>query len=301
MQAGTAVRSLSRFATRQVILAIIVVVFAMAALAMLAEALNSGGGTVYLAEIQPSTGGGASVPSLAVVGYGSASAPAEYATIQFLFSNQENFYGGPINNSGSGDDSGATPEPVEEQASTPIVDAMVAAGAPEDGVSLVVSQSFTSSRYGPPDALWFRLDIVLPAPELEVVTAIVNAAGRAGAADGFRMVQSGVAYGVADCSPLRSAAWENAVADARARAVTQADLLGVEIGDLLVSNETAVGSAQAVVDASARNGSCAAGDETLANILAQGPSDLSVPAFDPTAPAETSAYAHVTLAFEIKD
>lgn len=301
MKVDPAVRSLSRFATRQVVLAVIVVIFAMAALAMLAEALNGGGGTVYLAEIQPSSGGAAGVPSLVVSGYGSASAQAEYATLQFQFSNFDNGYMGTYNNSTT-DDSPATPVAVEVEASNPIIDAMVSAGAPKDGVALVVSESFVANPYGAPDAIGFRLDVILPSPTLETVLAIVNAAGQTGSEGGYRMVQSGVAYGLADCGPLRTAAWEAAVADARARAAEQAAMLGVETGDLVFSNETILGDARALVESSARNGGCSASNEaTQLEIYGQGSASISVPPFDPVAPPETRAYAQVTLGFEIMD
>lgn len=300
MQAGTVVRSASRFATRQVVLAIIVVIFAMAALAMLAEALNGGGGTVYLAEIQPSSGGAASVPSLVVTGYGAASAPAEFATMQFFFVNQDSYYGGPFNGSSS-QDAEATPVAIEVQVSGPIIDAMVAAGAPADDVTLVASESFATGQFGPVESIGFRLDVTLREPALDTITAIVNAAGQAGGEGGYLMAQSGVAYGVADCGPLRTAAWETAVADARSRAAQQATLLGVETGDLVFSNEATQGDVRGLVDASLRNGSCAApANGSFLDIYGRGSPSLTVPPFDPTAAPETSAYAQVTLGFAIE-
>jgi len=302
MRATTPVQSVSRFATRQIAFAVIIVIFAMGALALLAEALNSGGGTVYLAEIQPSSGGSAAGPSLVVAGYGSASVPAEFATMQLLITTIENGYGGPFPSSTSEDDATATPVSVEERVSGPIVDAMIAAGAPADGITLIASESFMASPYGNPDAVGFRLDVIIPTPDLATVAAVLNAAGQAASDDGYRMVQSGVAYGISDCGPLRQTAWENALADARRQATIQADLLGIEIGDLLYSNETARSDPQAAMDASTAFGRCAvAGVSTAFDLYGQITTGVSVPRFDPTTEPVATAYTSLTLGFEIKN
>ena len=71
MASASMTRSLPRWATRQLLLAIVVVAAAMVGLALLAEAMSGGGGTVYLAQIEPG-GATSSVPSLVAVGYGEA-------------------------------------------------------------------------------------------------------------------------------------------------------------------------------------------------------------------------------------
>ena len=75
MPVGSSFRGLSRFATLRVAMAVVIVLGAMAGLALLAEAMNSGGGTVYLADLRQAESGAAGVPSLSVVGLGRVCKP----------------------------------------------------------------------------------------------------------------------------------------------------------------------------------------------------------------------------------
>ena len=301
MATAATARSMPRFATRGVLLAVVVVLFAMVALALLAEALTNGdGGTVYLAEIQPGSAMPGSVPSLVVVGYGKASIEAETAEIQLLVSNEETGYPG-----GSFDapTPGATPGDAEREAAAPIVAAIVGAGAPQDAVRVVTNRMFRS-RFGPPGARVFRIDVTLAGPDREQVAAVVDAA-EVGAVDaGFRITGVGVGYGVADCAALRSQSWDAAVDDARTRASAQADALGLTLGELLVAQETAVGDAANLLAAPSATFGCApAGSDAISELtsLLYGSSGVavSVPPFDPTRPATVEAFAQVSLAFEV--
>ena len=292
MATASTARSMPRVATRGVLLAVVVVLSAMVALALLVEALTSGeGGTVYLAEIQPSVGQPGSVPSLVVVGYGSASVPAEKATVQLLFMSGDGYYGGP---GGPVPTPGATPGAAEHVAAAPIVATLLGSGIPETGIEVVTSGTFTTMYYGGLGSQVFRIDLELANPDHGVLTAAIDMAAQTAVENGYFLFQTGAAYGVADCSPLRTEAWEAAVADARVRAEAQAARLGVELGDLLVSQEV-VGDSPVGQE---RTGGCTpirapSGD------LGPGSVTVTLPPFDPVAPPVAAVNAQVSLAFEI--
>lgn len=285
-------RSLQRLVARQVLLAIVVVALAMVGLALLAELLSDGGGTVYLAEIQPAAGT-AGVPSLVAVGYGRASAPAETAQVQVVLGIDNESFGG----ASFSPTPAATPGAAERGAAAPVVDAIVATGVPEVAVRVVTSPAL-GPRIFDGDVETFRIDVTLDAPSLEAIVGLIDAAGQAAAANDLIFWQAGVGYAVADCGPLRSAAWQAAVDDARARATAQAELLGVELGDLLVSQELATGGAPEVLGIQTPPGACSPVQQQ-GDLFNVGTVTITVPPFDPTAEPVATAYAQVNLAFEI--
>ncbi len=303
MQAGSSLptlRGLSRFATLRVAMAIVIVLGAMVGLALLAEAMNSGGGTVYLADLRQAESGAAGVPSLSVVGLGRATAPAERATIQMMFSVGPNDY---FNGPGRPSVREGTPDPSSEadEAARPIVAAIVVAGAPSDGVSVVISPGFATNIYAPvPNSVAFRIDVLLQAPEQEAISAIVSAAQVAGLEMNLRLSPLGVAYGLSDCAPLHAAAWEAAVADAEIRAAAQAERLGLRIGGVVAASESQTDDAGARLDAETHHGSCMAVEQSSLDPYNPIPGAVDTPPFDPTAPADVVAVTSVTVSYAIE-
>jgi uncharacterized protein YggE len=300
MATASTARSMPRFATRGVLLAVVIVLFAMVALALLAEALTSGdGGTVYLAEIQPGSSNPVAGPSLLAVGYGKATVAAKSAEIQMFFSSDEGDFSGPVTEPTPG----ATPGDPEREAAAPIVVAVVGAGVPEDDVRVVINPMFRS-RYGPPWAMAFRVDVTLANPDLEAVNRLVDAAEMSALDERIRLTRVGVGYGIAECDALRAQAWDLAVADARARADEQASKLGVVLGDLLVAQDAAVGDATDLLAMPSTVVGCAPTSadplDGLATLLTgSGVIEITLPPFDPTQPSEVVAFAQVSLAYEI--
>lgn len=292
MQAGSVVRTFSRFATRQVLLAIIAVAAAMVALALLAEAMNGGGGAVYLAQIDADQQPGG-VPSLVAVGYGTATVPAETALLQLLVSNGVQFDGGYVPPA----EPGATPGAREQEAANPIVEAIAESGVPRDSIHVVISSAFGVSPYGNPEAVTFRIDITLREPDLETLNATVNAAAQAARQDGYSLAAVGALYGVTDCGAVQSQAWEAAVANARASAEHQAEILNVKLGDLLASHEALAEPVPATGMAEI-SGACTNTDaaEAMNPYLEI---ELTTPRFEPNRDPVAFASARVSLAFEI--
>lgn len=292
MQAGSVVRSFSRVATRPALLALIAVAAAMIALALLAEAMNGGGGTVYLAQIDAGQQPGG-VPGLVAVGYGTATVPAETALIQLLVSNSAQFNGSYMPPA----EPDATPGAREREAADPIVAAITQAGVPGDQIQVVISSALSVSAYGPPDAVTFRIDVTLKQPDLEMVNAVVEAAAQAARKDGYTLAAVGALYGVSDCSSVRSQAWDAAVANAQASAEHQAVLLGVKLGELMASQE-ALSDPVPETGMAEISGACTNTDDDSAfNPYLD--LELQTPRFEPNREPVASASARVSLAFEI--
>lgn len=293
-------RGLSRFATLRVAMAVVIVLGAMAGLALLAEAMNGGGGTVYLADLRQAGNGTAGVPSLSVVGLGQATVPAERAAIQLMFTVDPNqFNNGPMGQfQGEGTPAASS---AAEEAALPIVAAVTAAGAPADAVSVVTSGAFGSEFFpGGPGAITFRVDVVLIDPQLEDVAAIIDAAQVAGWEANLVLSPVGVAYGVADCAPLRAAAWEAAVADAETRAAAQSERLRVRLGSVVAASEAASDDADALLAAESRSGACLAESSPFVSLFGINMGNVTLPPFDPTKPAEAVAVASVTVSYAIE-
>ncbi|HVL23647.1 MAG TPA: SIMPL domain-containing protein [Thermomicrobiales bacterium] len=170
-----------------------------------------------LASAQDTAGGSS---GLSVIGMGGASAPADTAIIQLTLSSSN--FGGP-----------PAVRPAEElrQDVAPIVQAIVETGIPEDQIEVIVGPyvSAYAAYYGPAVAV---LRVTVDTPTIATLSDLVDAA--ATAADAARLVLGGVGgvYGLSDCSTVTRDAREAAIADARSKADTMADLLGVSLGDV---------------------------------------------------------------------
>jgi uncharacterized protein YggE len=289
--AGGALRS----GGRQVLLGVVVVLAAVVAFALLTEALSDGsGGTVYLAQVQAPGAGPGTVgePSLAVTGWGRASAPADSAALQFLVVFGEGFVDGV-----SAPDPEATPGAAEREAMNPIVSALIGAGVPAERIVVTSSPALGSLNFGPGGPTGVRVDVALDRPNLERLNALIGVAGQAARGEGLTLQEVGVAYAVADCAAVADRAWQLAVEDGRARAARQAVQLGVDLGEVLLASE--------IPDAAARTvrtdgGGCATVDTGRDNAFGSTAVGITVPPFDPTAPAEVEVVARVTVAFAIE-
>lgn len=282
------------FPVRSLLLGIVTVVFAMAGLALLAEAMSSDGGTVYLANVNAGTRTRSVEPSIDVTGYGVARAPAEQAVIQLLII-RDIPYGsdGPAATVGSGT---PTVSGNRDRGSlAPVINAIAGAGVNEADIRVVTSPSLISVCTSYSRCSSARIDVTVEKPQLDRLNAIVNAAGKAATDAGMAVQDVGVGYSVADCRPLSRAAREIATADAQERAQEQAEVLGVTLGKLLVSSEAAPAEPR---------------DETGCAVMPPGFGDswwtpgsvgLTVPAFDPAAPPEASVTVQVTLVYAIEE
>jgi hypothetical protein len=205
------------------------------------------------------------------------------------------YYGGPPVQPRPGD----IPGEQEKQEVAPIVQALIAKGIAESAISLVVSPILGSSIYGPGGPAVARIDIAVENPDLAGLTDLVSTASVAAAEESLVLGQVGAQYNVADCAALDRAAREAAIADARARAETQADLLGVTLGDVTASSDVppSTGLVLNYFGLPVSTNGCA--PPAPSDALAEPGLGITVATFDSTAEAEVEVYAQVNLTFSI--
>jgi len=241
----------------------------------LASAVPSGGGGTLITEGQaagtrqslPATGvsgdvigrtaypgpaapGGLGAPQLTpaggitVQGYGSASAPADSAVVEFSFTRPPGYYGEPkpvppmepVPGGEPGIESPvATPSPVQpitEETLKPVIDALVAAGVARGDIEVVGQYQY----YGEPGyaSATLRAKVSDVASLDNVVEAVRQAA--AGLGNGIVLNGTSVSYTVDDCLALEKEAMKAAAADAGERAAAFAEALGVGLGDLVAAS-----------------------------------------------------------------
>jgi uncharacterized protein YggE len=295
MRNAPAVKAPTRIPIRPILLAVVVVGLAMAGLALLAEAMSGGGGTVYLANINSGSKGAVAQPIVEVVGYGVAAAPAERAIVQILVVRDTPFDDDVQQPIATGTAS-TTPEPGRNRGSmTPLIDSLMSIGVDEEDVFVLTSPSLISVCNNYSRCSSARLDVTVDQPTLDRINAIVNAVGAEAAQSGITVQDVGVGYAVADCTTLTRRARELATTDAKKRAGEQAEVLGVSLGRLLISSEQAPSSPR---DATG----CTVFQSTFGDSWwTAGSSGLTVPAFNPSAPAEATVTVEVSLAYAIAD
>lgn len=242
------------------------------------------------------SGGGstsAPPPSVVAIGVGHASAPAETAYLQLLIG--PGVYDGQIVVGASSP--GATPGAAEREAVEPLIQAIRTGGVADTDLQVLVSPALNSGYFGPSNAPnGVRIEATIHAPTLDRLNEMVNAAGQAAGANGQALLQIGVAYAVADCGILEREARGRAIADARAHAQQQAELLNRPLGPLLLSSDIAPSP---VPDAPS---GAPAGCQAVAPVTA-GSSPFSngvtLPPFNPGAAAEARSTVQTSLTFAL--
>jgi Protein of unknown function (DUF541) len=172
-----------------------------------------------------------------VQGYGSATADADRAIVEFYFSRNS-----PATDSGAGrpepgfSGSGgsvepAAPElqevaPITEADVQPVIDALVAAGVSRDDIEFVGQSYF--------DKFSSSATVRAKINNVDSVDSVVKAANDAAAGlAGVVLNSTSVSYTVNDCTALEEAAMGAAVQDAKERAAVFARSLGVDVGDVI--------------------------------------------------------------------
>lgn len=169
---------------------------------------------------------------LTVQGFGSATANADSAIVEFYYSRN-----GPVADTSSGraePGSGGVAEPalapdqqqvqqITEAELQPVIDAIVGAGVPREEIQFVGQPYF--------DQYYSSATLRVTVSNVDSVDAVVQAASNASAAlAGIFANGTNVSYTVNDCAALEEAAMKAAVEDARERAAVFARALGVGVG-----------------------------------------------------------------------
>jgi len=172
---------------------------------------------------------------ITVQGYGSATAPADAAIVEFYFSSN-----GPVSDTSSGRAEpgfagGAEPAaPVPEQQEIaqiteadlqPVIDAIVASGVSRDDIEFIGQPYF--------DKFYSSATLRARVSDVGAVDVVVTAAND-GAAGLSSIILNGtnVSYTVNDCTALERAAMQAAVEDAGERASVFGQALGVGVGSV---------------------------------------------------------------------
>jgi uncharacterized protein YggE len=192
----------------------------------------------------------ASPDGITVTGYGSATADADSAIVEFYFGRSIEGIAEPgADGSGSSGSSGSTepdtgssssdvePQPAEDLPLTqvpevqpiteaelqPVIDALVAAGIPRDQIEYLAQGYY--------DPYFASATLRAPVADVNAVDGVVNAASTAAAGiPNVQLQSTSVSYTVSDCAALERAAMEVALEDARERGQVMADVLAVGLG-----------------------------------------------------------------------
>ena len=276
-----------------VILAVVVAVASLAAVLVLrddASASAPARGSSSAAGLATTDGGRfqfvpGDQPGIVVTAVGEASAPAESATMQAIVRDIDGFSGGKPSSEGEPAPPppapGLPPALTEEQVQ-PIVDAVVAAGVPAESVEVFVNPQFG----GPLGAGGAEVRVELDQTQLELAGDVATAMTEATTQAGLIIENLGAAYAVADCEPLVREAQRAAADDARARAERMAEVLGLQLGEIILASE---GSEYGP-------GGVGCATSPFAELSGKG---SYLPAFDPTGEAEVEVYATLNLAYGI--
>jgi uncharacterized protein YggE len=195
--------------------------------------LGSGATTAHEGETgTPQASGGG--PSIAVVGTGEASAPAEGVVLQIVVRRNEVGMAGDATPAVKAFAAGPTGTPLTEAEVQPVVDALVAAGIPAETIEVVIAPAapFTGA-FGPGSAqILTSGDETVVARLGEIVPPAIEAA----LAANLLVDQAGVGYTVTDCVAVETAALRDAVENGQAQAEQLAEVLGVQLGELTLAS-----------------------------------------------------------------
>lgn len=257
-------------------------------------------------------------PSLTVTGYGSATAAADSASVELLIGTAQTGYSSSMSGSSSGETvvvvqgpdtmmdgtPGANPPKpggsgmsgaIDDAALEPVITALVDAGVARDSIDVALSPIAAdpySGSYNGAARLAFSVD----APDMAMLNDLIAAASQAASSAGLSLIQAGSEYRMDDCTALEDEAQQAAIDDAQNRATRLADQLGVTTGEIVLASDFGFFG-----DPSG-DGGCAPYDGSGSSYTSfGGPGSLSLtlPDFDPSAPAEVTIVKQLYLGLAI--
>lgn len=161
---------------------------------------------------------------LTVTGYGTATAPADSAIIEFYFNTNNSYCGYP----------GSTPAPntrITEDNLQPVADALVAVGVAEEDIEFV-SQGYYDACYSSGSIRAIARDA---ASAEAIASAVTTAAGSLG--NGIILGSTNVTYTLEDCSAIEAAATRTAAEDAADNVQRLAAALGLGVGSITAASD----------------------------------------------------------------
>lgn len=184
--------------------------------------------------------------TIQVTGTGSVEVPADGAVLQMvIYSN--GYSGGYFEESVAIEGGSATPgayseySPVQvtvsEEQIASVTDALAAAGLDPAQYEVKLADSLLIGYFSPGAAI---LGIQLNSSQIGDVDAIVSATRDAANGQGLSIDQVSVAYQINDCAAATKSASSAALADGQLQAKELADLLGVQLGNLVGASRQSV-------------------------------------------------------------
>lgn len=223
--------------------------------------------------------------TITVLGEGSASAPAEEATIVITIGADQDIY------FFEDDQEAMSATPATESATvdvTGIISAIIAFGVPVNDV-VEIQPPFPGEWGSGMGSQPTTILVTILEPNVEYISELLEVVRTSAGDEGLFVNQFGVLYSVADCRVLRQAARVEAVAHARAEAEDQAAALNTSLGEVNASRDAfAMGIGNFQVN------SC----NTLIPSMPYSITYLAGQ-FDPTLPAEVTVYVTIEVSFEI--
>jgi len=165
---------------------------------------------------------------ITVQGYGTASADADSAVVEFSFSNSNVYNGTPVPPDASGNvkpdvSSPGTVTEITKADLQPVIDALTGAGVSASDIEFL-DQGYYDPYYS---SATLRATIKSIGSVDTAVQAAQNAAANL---DGISLQSTNLTYTLQDCSALEKAAMQAAVSDAHDRAGILASAIGVTLG-----------------------------------------------------------------------
>ena len=185
------------------------------------------------------------------------------------------------------------PRPIDAERLAPVIDAVATSGGvAREAVTIDLSPLATEPFGNRRESA--RLDFEVAQPDPAALTDLIAAASDAAAADGMVIQVAGVLYNPADCAVVEQEAAAVAQADAADQAGRLADLLGVTLGGVVAASTNPYFGIDPEV-------SGCSGQQSSFFDSSYGGLGITVPVFDPSAPAEVEVYAVLTMSYEIVD
>jgi uncharacterized protein YggE len=154
---------------------------------------------------------------ITITGYGTATADADSAILEFYFGNT------------NGNPSGTPLPPITEAELQPVIDALVAAGVARDDIE-VVSQGYY-------DAFYRSATLRAKVRDVNIVEAAAQAASdAAGGLSGFSLQSTNITWTLSNCEAMERASLQAATEDAADHGAMLADVLGVGRGAIVAAS-----------------------------------------------------------------
>lgn len=223
--------------------------------------------------------------TITVLGEGTASAPAEEASVVITIGADSNiYYEDPM----TMQDSPSQPTATTAVNVDNVVDAIVNFGISVNDVTLIEAPFMGEWGSGMGEEPATILVTVMQ-PTVEQLSELLEVVRSAAHDDGLFVNQYGVLYSVADCRSLRQEARAEAFDNARAEAEDQAAVMNTTLGDAVASRDTYPINVS-YFQTNSCNTSTTAAPQSMMYTVAQ---------FDPSMPAEVTVWVAIDVSFDI--